>query len=145
MPMTIRVIALVTSACAACLYLFSVQEPNDPYFYLVSSNSAVVVIRLVLSAILVSLVFKSKFTYRLTHRLYGGLALALLVFGVSGIVIAPLDYALFNIIKPLDFIFFIGIGLVFSWATFGHERGDNSLPRLARPRPAKPKLFQRTA
>ncbi|HEU5004886.1 MAG TPA: hypothetical protein VFT49_02240 [Candidatus Saccharimonadales bacterium] len=139
--MTIKVTALLTSASVALMYVLSAVIPNDPYFFLISSNIAVAIGRVLLAAILVQLVFRNKFRTIYGHVASCAAGCVLIGFGIAGIVIAPLDYSLFSYIKPLDYIFMIGSGLLLTHAALGYERGTERLPRLSRPRNLQLRLF----
>lgn len=141
--MTLKATALLTSACAAGLCLFSLQAPNDPFFFFVSSSFLVVIVRLALAAVLVNLAFQQKFMYLKAHKAATVFGALLIVFGLAGILIEPLDYALFSLIKPMDYIFFIDAGLLFLVPALTYDRGLKTLPRISRPRLTQPRTFVR--
>ena len=132
--MTIKITALLTSVSAVVLYALSLWLPNDPYFYFVSGSMVIGIGRLIVAVILVTLVFRSKFIYKGSHWLAGGVGALLIIFGLAGLVVPWLDYSLYNFIKPLDFIYFLGAGTIFISAAIGYARGTHPLPQLNRPR-----------
>lgn len=139
--MTIKVTAITVSVCVVLLYILATLFPNDPYFYLISSNSAVSIGRLIVAAGLINLAFKKKFTTGYGHRLAAGLAIAAVGFGMAGIVIPPMTYSLFNYFKPMDYLFLIESGVIYGLAAASYERGTKRFPRLSRPRNTQLRLF----
>lgn len=143
MPMTLKVTSLLMSVCAVGLYVFSVQRPDDPLFYIISNNLFTVIGRLLLAALLVHLAFRTFFKYALTHIVLAALAVALVGFSLSGLLVASLDYQLYEVVKPLDFIYMLTIGIFYMLAATSYGRGTERLPRISRPRSPQLRLFSR--
>lgn len=141
MPMTIKITALLTSVSVAVLYLFSLKYPNDPYFYIISSSAVIAAGRLLVAAAMLYLALRKRLYFNFSHTLLYTLGALFVVAGFAGIIIAPFDYALFNYLKPLDFIFMIEAGLYFGLAATSFEHGTKPLPRLSRPRALQLRLF----
>lgn len=133
--MTIKATALLTSACVAVLSLLSALYPNDPFFFVISSSSGVVIARLFLVVLLLNLAFQKRFKYRASAYVYGLVAVALTALGLAGIASPRLDY-IFSAVKPLDFILFLEMGVLFGLAAVSHEKGTRRLRRISRPRGA---------
>lgn len=140
--MTIKVTAVLTFACAVLLYVLSALSPNAPYFYLISGGIALAMIRLALAALALALAFQTRFSTVYGQTLAGLSGAALLVFGTVGIMIPAIDYTLFNYIKPLDYIFLMQLGVLFSLAALSHRPGNRRMPRLSRPRHPQLSLFR---
>ncbi len=119
--MTTKIAAFVVSLVSAGLFITSRLWPNDPYFFIVSSNVVTATARLVLAGLMIKLAFGRRIQRRSTSHLYLGLAAALLGLGVAGLSMQSLDYALFNIIKPLDYIFIVGLGSLLACAGLGYR------------------------
>ena len=146
MHMTTKITAAAIFACVACLYVFSNLVPNDPYFYLVSSNSVIATLRLVLGIAIVSLALKQKFNYRCSTKVCRLSGLALIAFGLAGLIILPLSFALSSFVMPFDFIFALGSGLFLSYMGLALKPGKSPLPK---PQPYfkvwQPRLLSRFA
>jgi len=142
--MTTKIIALLTGVSAAVLCIVSVHLPNDPYFYFVSGGIVVGICRLLLAIALVNLVFQSKFVYKDSQWLAGIVGGMLIVFGMIGLVVPSLDYSLYNFIKPLDFLYFAGIGTMFTSAALSYDCGTRPLPRLSHWRASQLRLLSRS-
>ncbi len=132
--MTIKITALLTSVCVALVYVFSAMFPGDPYFFIISSNPAVAMSRLIFASLLINLAFRKRFYSAYGHLICAGAAVFFGVFGIAGIVIAPLDYSLFNLFRPLDYVFMLESSAILGLAAASYERGTKRLPRLSRPR-----------
>lgn len=143
--MTIKITALLLSACAAVLCVFSAIHPNDPFFFVISSNAGVVIARLLIVAALVFMALQKRFVYRGARYACGIFGALLITFGIAGILIVPLEYAAFNVLKPLDFIFALNMGVMFEVIVLSYERGTRRLPRLSRPRNPQLRLLTRRA
>lgn len=139
--MTIKITAITASVCAVLLYVLATIFPNDPYFYVISSNPAVIIGRLVLAALLVWLAFRHKFKTAYGHRIAAGTGLAMVFFGIAGIIIPPMTYSLFSLFKPMDYMFFIESGIILNLAALTYQRGTERFPRISRPRNTQLRLF----
>jgi len=128
--MTTKMIAGATSVCALCLYVFSTLIPNDPFFYLISSNFGIVILRSATSLLLLSLAFKKGFYYKMARPACLWLAATLSAFGLAGLLILPLDYALVNTVMPLDYIFAAGSGFFLGFLSLSLKPGKAPLPAL---------------
>lgn len=143
--MTIKITALLTSVSAVALYIISLQVPNDPYFFFISSNTIVGIVRLLLAAGLINIAFQSRFVYKYSHYALAAIGALFVGFGLAGLAIAPLDYALFNYVKPMDFMYFMLIGTFYAYAAASYGRGTERLPRLYRPRHNQLRLLAKRA
>ncbi len=110
--MIIKTGVLLSGLCAALLYLLWLQNPDDDLFLFVSSNRAIVISRVILAAIFIIISFRQHFTYKETRFIFGITATLLTVFGFIGISIQSVDYGLIGVINPLDYLYFIGTGLM---------------------------------
>lgn len=102
--MTVRFISLLTGLGVLDVYLQSLYRSSDPLFLFISNNKGVLLTQLLLAVIVVAISFKKSFRYRLSHLVCYGLALALGTFGLVGMVDAQLTNALYNWVKPVDFM-----------------------------------------
>lgn len=143
--MTIKITALLTSVSAVALYIISLQVPNDPYFFFISSNTIVGILRLLLAAGLINIAFQSQFVYKYSHYGLAIVGALLIAFGLAGLAVPALDYALFNYVKPMDFMYSMLIGTSFAYAAASYGRGTERLPRLYRPRHNQLRLLTKRA
>lgn len=141
--MTIKITALLTSVSVVVLYIISLQAPSDPYFFFISSNTLISIIRLLLAAALINIAFQPRFVYKNSHYALAIVAAALIGFGLAGLAIPSMDYALFNYVKPLDFLYSLLIGTFFAYAAASYGRGTERLPRINRPRHNQLRLLSR--
>lgn len=139
--MTIKITAITASVCAVLLYVFATIFPNDPYFYVISSNVVVVIGRIVLAAVILRLAFKPKFETSYGHRIAAAAGLFMIAFGMAGIAIPPLTYSLFSYLKPMDYMFLIWTGTMLNLMALSYHRGTQRFPRLSRPRHTQLRLF----
>jgi len=139
--MTIKITAIMASVCAVLLYVFAIAFPSDPYFYVISSDLAVVIGRLILAGVLLRLAFKNSFVTSSGHRICAVLSVLLVAFGIAGIIVPPLTYSLFTLFKPMDYLFMIESGIVFGLTSLTYSRGTERFPRLSRPRNTQLRLF----
>lgn len=136
--MTMKVTAITVSACVGLLSAFAMLFPNDPYFYVISSNLIVIICRLLLCIAIVVLASKTKFKTKEGPKFAAIAAMLLAAFGVSGLVVPVMDYSLFNILKPLDYIFLLNCAFVFGMASLSLKHGRRRLVSLLRvSRPAR--------
>jgi hypothetical protein len=139
--MTIKVTAITVSVFAMVLYILGAAFPNDPYFDLISSNLIVGIGRLLVAGILLRLALKGRFAAQAGPYIARGAGLALIVLGLIGIVVAPVTYALFSLIKPMDYVFLMQTGIIFCLASLTYARGTERFPRISRPRNTQLRLF----
>lgn len=139
--MITKAIALAMFVCAAALLLFSSRSPNDIYFAFISGNVVIAIFRMLIIAVLIYLSFKRRFVYRLSHRVAGGLGVALICFGIITVAIESLTDTSLSFIKPFDFLFFVGCGLLISMTSLAYKHGRKKLPTFARPRGLQLQLF----
>lgn len=133
--MLIRSIASVTAFLVAMICVLLVIEPSDPLFYsFVSGNLWAAVGKSLLMLGVVILAFKNKFNYAAAHTICAWLGIALISFGIIGLMVPQVDYALFTYVKVLDFLLAIEVGIILSLASLSYERGSQKLPRISRPR-----------
>ena len=137
--MTIRVTVILTSVSAVSLYVFSLLWPSDPYFFFASPNLGTAIARLAIAAVIVYLSFKQRFIYKRSNRIVTVLGAGLVVFGLAGLVVPSLDYALFNVIRPFDYIYAIGMGCIGMYYSLVLRPGYRKLhaPRLVHELPLR--------
>jgi len=140
--MTTKITAFVVSVVAAALFITGWLWPNDPYFFIISSNSAVAIVRLMLAGLLVWAVFGSNPRHAFAQYFYFGLASVLVVFGIAGMGVPNMDYALFNFVKPLDYVLIVGIGIFFGCASLSCGHGAKELLQFSFRHPPSLRLTQ---
>lgn len=132
--MTTKLILAATCVFVVCLYVFSLFYPNDPYFYFVSSNIISGSLRLAVVGWMVYLSFKHRFIYKRSKEISVMAALGLVGFGLVGLLDLNLDYALYSLIQPFDFMFLVGSGLYISYCSLALASGRRRFawPNLTR-------------
>jgi len=66
---------------------------------------------------------KTKFKTKVGHKIAAAMALGLSAFAIAGFGIPVMDYSLFNILKPLDYLFLLNCAFVFGMASLSFKRG----------------------
>jgi len=109
-----KLIGITSFALAVFLYLLAINSPNDLIFYIVSGNLIFAICRLLLAAGLLVIIFGiPKLDNRIkTAFIFTGLAM--IVFGILGLLTNVGVYAFYEYIKPLDFMTFMQIGAAIS-------------------------------
>lgn len=133
--MVIKFIASVTAVLVAMICVLLLIQPNDPLFYsFVSASLWAAAGKSLLMLAVVILAFKNSFNYAVAPVVCAVVGAALISFGLVGLLLPSVDYALFNYVKVLDFLIAMEVGVVLSIVSLSHERGNQKLPRISRPR-----------
>lgn len=127
--MIIKLTALIMSLCVALLFLLGLRNPTDVLFLFVSYNQAMTVIRVLVMALFVLLVIRSRFTYWETRVFYGVLGITLVGLSMVGILVESIDYRFIATIKPLDYLFFMGSGMMLAFLSLHYEHSRKFFSR----------------
>lgn len=138
-----KAISLTTGGAMLSVYLWSQLRPNDALFLFASTNLAVNLLLLGLSAATIWLSFKDRFKSSWTYALAILTAAACLLIGSAGLISSTLDYKTYGLLGPIDFIFLGEIGVLFSIFALSYRHQPLKLRRLSLPRLGLP--FKRPA
>ena len=110
--MLVKFISLVSLICAVAISSVNLKDASDPLFFIVSGGLGPDLSRIALSAFMVLLAFFAlpKKAHLVRSLLLTGTAL--IGIGITGVVISSVNYALYDYIKPLDFLMIIETGIV---------------------------------
>jgi hypothetical protein len=131
--MTTKLLSLVTASGITYVSLQS-QLHSDDALFLVASGNLVINIGLgVVAALAIYLSFIKQFKYRQTYTATVAAAIGLIFIGFAGFAYSGIDYY-FGIIKPLDYVILMQLGLIFGIyaLSYKHPRTDLTLVRLSR-------------
>lgn len=110
--MLIQFLSFVTLVCSSVILSLNIKNPLDPLFYIITGGTLACILRIVVAAVLViaSLtVVESHKPIRITLAVLGLLMVSL---GIAGIFANSFAYAWYGLVKPLDFILAIEIGII---------------------------------
>jgi hypothetical protein len=110
--MLVRFVSLVTLICAIAIALVNIQNSSDPLFFIVSGGFGADLARLAISGLMVvaaTFALPKKMHPQLTFSLLG---VSLIALGLVGFVMNSFNYALYDYIKPMDFLMLSDLGIM---------------------------------
>jgi hypothetical protein len=112
--MLVKIFSVVNLICAVALLSLNIKDGSDPIFYIVAGGLGASFARILLASLMVAGAYFSlpKKWHPETQLLL--LGFLLVAFGVSGFIYNSFDFALYNYIKPLDFLMVAEAGIVSS-------------------------------
>ncbi len=125
--MIIKLMSIVIATCVGELFVLGAQNTDDPLFLFISDNKLTVAVRLLLVALAVIISFKQRFTYRPSRHIIGALGLALIIFGSMGAMSQTIIDEFSALLKIMDFLLMILVGIIFSLAALGYQPGRRQL------------------
>jgi hypothetical protein len=110
--MLVKFVSLVTLICAVAIALVNIQNPTDPLFFIVSGGVGADLARLGISIFMVLAA-----TFALPKKMHPQLSLSLLgvsliALGIVGFGMNSFNYALYDYVKPLDFLLLSDVGIM---------------------------------
>lgn len=133
--MIIKAISLVMAAVIVGVYQLSRLDSGGVLFLFISSNLLVNIGLVALSAILVRLSFmKKKFTRRTSFAATAAGAVLFGLFGAGAIIFPSLDYRLYDVLKPMDYLIFIEAAIILGVCalTYQHQPLNLKVPAIRR-------------
>jgi hypothetical protein len=112
--MIVKLVSLVNLICVVAISSLNLKNASDPMFFIVAGGVGANLVRILLAGLMISAAFVSlpkKWRFEPGLLFLGFLLVAL---GISGFVLNSFDYALYNYIKPLDFLIISEAGIVAS-------------------------------
>jgi hypothetical protein len=116
-----KIISIGTLVCMLAVLAMARTEPSDPLFYLISINPGATLFKLSLVGAMLFMAFKDCIRNVFTRRGVAFYGVALIIFGVAGLVTPSLGNALYDYLKPMDLLLVIETGIVFSAAAFDKQ------------------------
>lgn len=112
-----KIMGITLLASSAYLLSQSLLDSNSFLFLFAGSSLWINLLIIFLSFIVVLVSYKRKFSGYLTYQSMLILAAALIIFGVSGILISQITYYLYSYFGVLDYIVMLECGLILAFAT----------------------------
>lgn len=126
--MTIKGISLIMAAIILSVYQLSRLDPSGALFSFISNSLPVNIGLIGLTALMVRLSFmRKKFTRRTSYAAVAGGAILLGSLGAAGIILPPVDYYLYGVIKPLDFFILLETAIVLGVCALTYEHQPLSI------------------
>ncbi len=136
-------ISLSTGTAILSVYLWSQLHPNDALFLFASANLLVNILMVGLAALLVRVSFMDKFQTLWGYKLAAGGAVFCLLIAAAGLIFSGLNYRVYGVFGPLDFLLLAEAGIILSLCALTYEHLPYEfrwprfkLPRVALPRPS---------
>lgn len=110
--MLLKFVSLITLISSLAIFSLNTKNPSDPMFFIVTGGAWAGVARILLAIILV-LITTIKLPGRPATKIALGIfGLPLIIMGAAGIFTNSFDFALYGLIKPLDFLLIIETGII---------------------------------
>jgi hypothetical protein len=84
--------------------------------------------RLLLATAMIYLTMKPRFRYKISNVALSLVAAGLVVFGLAGLVVPNIDYALYSAFKPFDYLYIVGSGAYIGYYSMIIAPGRRKLP-----------------
>jgi hypothetical protein len=110
--MFVKFVALISLICTVAISSLNIKDSSDPLFFIVAGGIVANLIRILLAALMVTGAFFSipkRWHIEPVLLIFGSLLVAL---GISGFILNSFDYALYNYVKPLDFLMVSEAGII---------------------------------
>lgn len=138
--MSTKFISLATAIVTLDVYLQSQLHSSDPLFLVVSNNTAVNMLMVVLAAAAIAVSFRSRFKSWYGYTAVSALAALFIAFGAMGLFFSGFSARLWMIFLPLNYMLLLSCGVVLGVAALSYKHAPRpesvrlpSLPRLALP------------
>jgi hypothetical protein len=112
--MLVKFVALISLICAVAISSLNIKDASDPLFLIVAGGIVANLVRVLLASLMVAGAFFSvpkRWHIKPVLLILGALLVAL---GFSGFILNSFDFALYDYIKPLDFLMVSEAGIVAS-------------------------------
>ena len=135
--MSTRFISLATGIVTVDVYLQSQLHSNDPLFLVVSNNTAVNMLMVVLAALAIGVSFRRRFSSWYSYAAIAALAVIFVALGAMGILFSGFTNKLWMIFEPLNYMMILNCGVVLGVAALSYAHAPKpesvrlpSLPAL---------------
>lgn len=107
-----KIISLATAIAILDVFLRSLLYPSEPLFLFTSANLLFNIGLVLLAVSLVVLSFKKRFRSWWVYAGCCAAAVALSLFSLTGLLYSDVDYKLYGIIKPFDYLLLLQTGII---------------------------------
>ncbi|HET7528851.1 MAG TPA: hypothetical protein VFJ84_01320 [Candidatus Saccharimonadales bacterium] len=112
--MILKSISLVTGLVTLDVYLQSQLSSNGPLFYLVSDNTIINILMILLAAAGVLVTFRGRFKSWYGYMACLSLGAIMILMGLAGVFFDSLIYSFWSVFSPLNYALLLEYGIIFS-------------------------------
>jgi len=127
-----KYLSLVTAIGILYVYLLSQLRSGDALFLVTSSSLLINIVLLALAVAAVYISFVGKFKTAQAYIATSSASVLLSVMGLIGVAFSSLDNYFAGAIKPLDYLMFLQLGIIFSICSLSYKHQPVNIKSVAK-------------